>query len=266
VPLATCGISTILGIGIEGRPLSTCVSARMNVSLCSDTVCNVQEPGQHSSPAECAFDAHAVSTDMEDLAPATPTKPVAAGLLGSPLTPVGCTPVDTAQPTAPLAAVHVEQARANFEQPAQPKQPVCAHAAEDVEAGLSTATVDSPSTSSSAGCASAAQSVEDVVEMLLAAGRAMHQAQTDSSALEHPDSLTFLTVFFCCCGKLLFIPKKWNKRVTQRNLLLYKSTYAKLMCNLSLHTASHSQTYDACFVAVCILVVFGTSQCEHEVQ
>ncbi|KAL0042280.1 hypothetical protein WJX77_008246 [Trebouxia sp. C0004] len=170
-----------------------------------------QEPGQHRA-AECASDARAVSTDMEDLAPATPTKPVAAVLLGSPRTPVGCTPMETAQPTAPvaaavhaeqasaisgqpaqptapLAAVHAEQASANSEQSAEPKPPVCAHAAEDVAAELSTARVGSPSTTNFAGCASAAQSVEHVVEMLLAAGRAMHQAETEASAVEHPDRL-----------------------------------------------------------------------------
>jgi len=142
---------------------------------------------------------------MEDLAPATPTKPVAAIQLGSPITPVGCTPMDTAQPTAAPAAVHAEQASANFEQPAQPKQPVSADAAEDVEAELSTPAVDSPSTSSFAGCASAAQSVENVVEMLLAAGRAMHQAETEGSALEQPDrfdlSSSLFPYLFVLCFK-----------------------------------------------------------------
>ena len=188
----------------------------MNVSLCSGIECHLQEPGQHSSPVECASDAHAVHTDIEDLAPATPTKPVAAPLLEFPLTPVGCTPMNTAQPTAPVAAVHAEQASAKFEQPAQPKQPVSAVAAEDVEAGLSTATVDSPSTSSCAGCASAAQSVEDVVEMLLTAGRAMHQAQTEGSALEHPDrfDLSHSPIFGRVC--LLFIQPRRNKGMTER--------------------------------------------------
>ena len=169
----------------------------MNVRLCSDIVCNLQEPGQHSSPAECASDAHAVSTDIDELAPAMPTKPLAAVQLGSPLTPVGCTPMDAAQPTAPVAAVHAEQASAKFEQTAQPKQPVSADAAEDVEAEVSTPRVDR--TSSFAGCASAAQSVEDVVEMLLAAGRVMHQAETESSALEQPDRFGLSYILFCGC-------------------------------------------------------------------
>ncbi len=186
----------------------------MNVRLCSDPECNVQEPEQHSSPAECASDAHTVSTNMEDLAPATPTKPVAAVQLGSPLTPGGCTPMDTAQTTAPLAAVHAEQASANFEQPALPKQSVSADAAEDVAAGVSTPRVDSPSTSSLAGCASAAQSVQDVVEMLLAAGRTMHQAETDSSALEHPDrfDLSYCPIVGRVC--LLFLETGRNQGMT----------------------------------------------------
>ena len=235
----------------------------MNVSLCSDTVCNLQEAEKHSSPAECASDAHAVSADMEDLAPATPTKPLAAVQLGSPLTPMGCTPMDTALPTAPVAAVHAEQASASFEQSAQPKQLVSADAAEDVEAGLSTPRVDR--TSSSAGCASAAQSVEDVVEMLLTAGRVMHQAETESSALDHPDRFDLPCPFF---GRvcLLFITTKRNKGITQRNFLLHKPRHSEHICNLSSHAASHSQRYEACFVAVCILAVFGISQCEHEVQ
>ena len=174
----------------------------------------MQEPGgQHSSPAECASDAHAVSTEIEDLAPATPSKPVAAVLLGSPLTPVGCTPMDTAQPTAPLAAVHAEQSRANFEQPAQPMQPVSADSAEDAAAEVS-ARVDSPSTSSYAGCASVAQSAEDVVEMLLAAGRAMHQAQTDSFALEHPNRSDLSLIKFWLSKSFASFVYKRNEWIT----------------------------------------------------
>lgn len=202
----------------------------MNVSLCSDTGCNLQEAGQHSSPAECVSSAHAESADMEDLAPATPTKPLAAVSLGFPFSPVGRNPMDTAQPTAPVAAVHAEQASANFEQPAQPKQPVSAHAAEDVEAASSAPRLDRTST----GCSSAAQSVEDVVEVLLAAGRAMHQADTEGSALEHPDRFDLFRspIFGRVC--LLSIQTKRNKGVTQRSLLPHKSVHAKLFVQLVL--------------------------------
>ena len=44
--------------------------------------------------------------------------------------------------------------------------------------------------------------------------------------------------------------------------MVLKPTHAKHMCNVSAHAASYSQTYEACFVAVCIPVVFGSSQCE----
>ncbi len=222
--------------------------ARMNVRLCSGIECHLQEPGQHSGPAECASDAHAVPTDIEDLAPATPTKPVAAVLLGSPLTPVGCTPMDMALPTASLAAVHAKQASAKFEQAAQPKQPDCA---EDVEAELSTPRVDR--TSSFAGCASAAQSVEDVVETLLTAKNTMHQAETEGSALQHPDrfDLSYCPIFVVsvfCLQKT-----RRTQETTQRTSSAHVNTCRSVQ--LCLHAAVHSQTHDACPVAVCILVV-----------
>lgn len=162
-----------------------------------------------SRSAEAAFEsaaqqASAVSTDMEDLAAATPPKPGPALLLPSPapspVSPVSCAPVTAAEPTVcrpaeharPIASLpaehaeHAEQDSLKCGPVAQPQQASGADATEYAAAEASPAVVHG-CTRSATSAGIARQSVEEVVEKLLKSGQAMHQAESEARAPQQAD-------------------------------------------------------------------------------
>lgn len=132
-----------------------------------------------------------VSTDIEDMAPATPTKPVAALLLQSPTSPMDCHPVnavqhsEASQPFSVATPEDAEAGCAQFKDAAQQLQSDSADAARTVGAALSEP-AHGADTGSLTGCGLDARPVEDVITALVEAGRAMKDADSESSASEQP--------------------------------------------------------------------------------